>query len=259
MYSLSPFSSKPCYWAAYQSIPNFMVQSFLINQKSFSKSINSSHFTYSQKIYCHIKITCHWVLFWDIWIQSILSYPISLRSTLILFSCIGLGFLTGLFPSGLPNKFVYIQFSSAHECYMASSFHPLGLFRPVTSEEQIMKLPLWIYLQLPFLFDFHDDSVSCFWDKICGRPNLTSPLSEHLCTLCKERVCNITVPLPHVVYNNAVIPIFELSVLALRLWHFVYMELYIETHICELAHPNKTEHVLTKTHRTQRRPVGQWN
>jgi hypothetical protein len=53
------------------------------------------------------KRALHWSLSWARSIQSIPSYPISLRSILILFTHLHLGLPSGLFPSGSPTNILY--------------------------------------------------------------------------------------------------------------------------------------------------------
>jgi hypothetical protein len=49
----------------------------------------------------------HWSLSWTRSFQSILPHPISLRSILILFTYLQLGFLSGFFPSDFLTKILY--------------------------------------------------------------------------------------------------------------------------------------------------------
>jgi hypothetical protein len=57
----------------------------------------------------------HWSLFWDKCIQSMSSYPISLRTILIWFSHLCLGLHSGLFPSDARTKTLYtFPFSPMH-------------------------------------------------------------------------------------------------------------------------------------------------
>jgi len=48
-----------------------------------------------------------WFLSWTRWIRTTASYPISIRSILMLFYHLRLGLPNGLFPSGLPTKILY--------------------------------------------------------------------------------------------------------------------------------------------------------
>jgi hypothetical protein len=61
-------------------------------------------------------------LSWARSIQSILSHPTSLRSTLILSNHLHLGLPSGLFPSGFSTNIVHKHSSSPHSCYMPCPF-----------------------------------------------------------------------------------------------------------------------------------------
>jgi hypothetical protein len=84
----------------------------------------------------------HRSLSWAISIQSTPSYPISLRSILILTTHLRLGLPSGLFPSGFPTNILYAFFFYPNSCYMPRPFHPsrLDYSNYTWRRVQVMKL-----------------------------------------------------------------------------------------------------------------------
>jgi len=110
----------------------------------------------------------NWSLSWARFIQSISSYPISLRSFLMLSSHLCLGLPTCLFPSGFPTKILCTSHLS-HMCYMPPS-HPPWLDPPSN---------IWWTMQVMTLLIIQSSPASCHFLQLRFKYSPQHPALKH--------------------------------------------------------------------------------
>jgi hypothetical protein len=112
----------------------------LPNTPSWSDAQLKKHmdnFTFTRRFTTLFRGIRHWSLSRARWIQSKLSYPVSLRSSLLFSSHLWSSFSSDLFPSGLSIKILYCTHLSFLPCVLTRLY---GEDIPMTSPRHVLNL-----------------------------------------------------------------------------------------------------------------------
>jgi hypothetical protein len=124
-------------------------------------------FTNSEFLLLLFKRARHWILSWTRWLQPVPSNIISLRCILILFSHLCLDLPSGLIPSAITAKMLYVpDFSSMHVICLYCFTHLERIFGEVFTLWR-SSLGSWLYLSPTSLLSTPSFGVfSIGWDQV---------------------------------------------------------------------------------------------